>query len=172
MKSDLGKYKLWYDGYIEVDPEHILKYVSYQNLCVGNLTDDIIEYNRYADNKILVKQSLNIMDLGWNIPEKYLNIDIDGCIRDKLLDNCLDSTDEQILQRIARVKRELNIFKQLNLYDLLRTMVYIIDRFTEENIVWGVGRGSSVSSYVLYLIGVHDIDSIEYELDFNDFLEI
>ena len=30
----------------------------------------------------------------------------------------------------------------------------------ENNIVWGVGRGSPVASYVLFLIGVHRINSI------------
>jgi DNA polymerase III alpha subunit len=40
----------------------------------------------------------------------------------------------------------------------------------KENIVWGVGRGSSVASYVLYLIGVHKIDSLYYNLDVEEFL--
>ena len=34
----------------------------------------------------------------------------------------------------------------------------------------GVGRGSSVASYILYLIGVHRIDSIKYNLDWKEFL--
>jgi DNA polymerase III alpha subunit len=41
----------------------------------------------------------------------------------------------------------------------------------ERNIVWGVGRGSSVASYVLFLIGTHKVDSVKYELDFNEFLK-
>jgi DNA polymerase III alpha subunit len=36
--------------------------------------------------------------------------------------------------------------------------------------VWGIGRGSSVSSYVLYVLGVHDVDSYAYDLDIGDFL--
>jgi DNA polymerase III alpha subunit len=36
--------------------------------------------------------------------------------------------------------------------------------------VWGVGRGSSVASYVLFLIGVHRIDSMKYNLDYKEFL--
>jgi DNA polymerase III alpha subunit len=39
------------------------------------------------------------------------------------------------------------------------------------NIVWGVGRGSSVASYVLYLLGVHKVDSIKYGLDIREFLK-
>ena len=54
--------------------------------------------------------------------------------------------------------------------DLLRYMVYLVDFMRENNIVWGVGRGSSVASYVLYLIGVHKINSIRYNLDWREFL--
>ena len=49
-------------------------------------------------------------------------------------------------------------------------LIYLIDLMRTNNIVWGVGRGSSVSSYILYLIGVHKVNSILYKLDINDFL--
>jgi DNA polymerase III alpha subunit len=48
--------------------------------------------------------------------------------------------------------------------------IYIIDPLRKNNSVWGVGRGSSVASYVLYLIGVHKIDSLFFDLDIEDFL--
>ena len=54
--------------------------------------------------------------------------------------------------------------------DLLRYMIYLVDFMRKENIVWGVGRGSSVASYVLYLIGIHKVDSIQYGLDYKEFL--
>ena len=54
--------------------------------------------------------------------------------------------------------------------NVLRYMVYLVNFMRENNIVWGVGRGSSVASYVLYLIGVHRIDSIQYGLDWREFL--
>ena len=40
----------------------------------------------------------------------------------------------------------------------------------QNNLIWGVGRGSSVASYVLYLLGVHRIDSLHYNLDIAEFL--
>ena len=54
--------------------------------------------------------------------------------------------------------------------DLLNYMIYLVDFMRENKIVWGVGRGSSVASYVLYLIGVHKIDSLYYDLDVAEFL--
>jgi DNA polymerase III alpha subunit len=40
----------------------------------------------------------------------------------------------------------------------------------DNRIIWGVGRGSSVASYVLYKLGVHRIDSMYYDLDPQEFL--
>ena len=40
----------------------------------------------------------------------------------------------------------------------------------DNQVIWGVGRGSSVASYVLYLIGIHKIDSMYYDLPINEFL--
>jgi DNA polymerase III alpha subunit len=41
----------------------------------------------------------------------------------------------------------------------------------EHGVVWGVGRGSSVASYVLFLIGIHKIDSLYYDLPIDEFLK-
>jgi DNA polymerase III alpha subunit len=69
-----------------------------------------------------------------------------------------------------RVQEELTAFAERGMEDLLRYMIYLVDFMRENDIVWGVGRGSSVASYVLYLIGVHRINSIQYGLDWREFL--
>ena len=45
-----------------------------------------------------------------------------------------------------------------------------IDTLREKNVVWGVGRGSSVASFCLFLIGVHKVNPILYKLKINEFL--
>jgi len=45
-----------------------------------------------------------------------------------------------------------------------------VDVMHDNRVIWGVGRGSSVASYVLYLLGVHRIDSMYYDLDAGEFL--
>jgi DNA polymerase III alpha subunit len=69
-----------------------------------------------------------------------------------------------------RVSEELELFIQHGMFDLLYYLKYLVDTMRENNIVWGVGRGSSVSSYILFLIGVHKIDSLKYKLDCHEFL--
>ena len=71
----------------------------------------------------------------------------------------------------AKYKEELVMFKERNLVPLLQFLIYIVDYMREQRIVWGVGRGSSVASYCLYLIGVHKVDSIVYDLPIEEFLK-
>ena len=79
----------------------------------------------------------------------------------------LATTDEEK----QRVDEELQLYVKYNLLNVLKFLVYLISVMREHDIVWGVGRGSSVSSYVLYLLGVHKVDSIKYGLNINDFLK-
>jgi DNA polymerase III alpha subunit len=66
---------------------------------------------------------------------------------------------------------ELSEFEQRDLLDLLKFLMYLVQTMRTNNIVYGVGRGSSVASYVLYLIGIHRIDSFKYNMDIKEFLK-
>lgn len=96
----------------------------------------------------------------WQMPDEYKNIDIAKWV----LDQCKNQ------DQLQRCGAELLEFQRRNMMDLLRWLKYFVDFCRSNNIVWGVGRGSSVSSFVLYLIGVHKIDPIKYNLDWQDFL--
>ena len=96
----------------------------------------------------------------WFMPDEYKNMDIAKW----LLDLCRNETELQ------RTGSELLLYAERDLLDLLRYLKYFVDTLRANNIVWGVGRGSSVASFVLYLIGVHKINSISYGLDINEFI--
>lgn len=76
----------------------------------------------------------------------------------------------QTQEQLQRCGAELLLYQERDLFDLLRYLKYLVDVMKTNNIVWGVGRGSSVASYVLYLLGVHRIDSMYYNLDITEFL--
>lgn len=101
-------------------------------------------------------------DITWNMPEEYRRLDI----RQHIESNYTLSN-----MQLARVSLELDEFEKRNLTDLLRFLVYFIDTIRKNNIVYGVGRGSSIASYVLYLLKVHRIDSVKYNLDIKEFLK-
>jgi DNA polymerase III alpha subunit len=57
------------------------------------------------------------------------------------------------------------------MFSLLQYLKYLVDTMRKNNIVWGVGRGSSVASFVLFLIGIHRINSLYYQLSIDEFLK-
>lgn len=131
-------------------------------------TKDISEnIQKYVDRCIQEKLNypMPMVDIPttreWFIPKEYKNIDIQNW----LLSKC--DTQEQI----DRVNLELSLFEKNNMTDILPVMLYIVDTLRSQNIVWGVGRGSSVSCYSLYLIGIHKIDSLKYDLPINEFFK-
>jgi DNA polymerase III alpha subunit len=162
--------------------------MTYQNLTESSLCDllytnpeldlnkvTILDPNNYnnavknlAVDYPLLKQTLQDAEIDdiflqsqWFIPREYRQFNL----VEWLFDKCL--TD----QARDRVEQELRLFVELEAYDLLLYLKYLVDTMIDNNIVWGVGRGSSVSSYVLYLIGVHHIDSLRYNLDVREFLK-
>jgi DNA polymerase III alpha subunit len=165
---------LWYDGSIVIDPNDIFQYLDIKNVFVTHLTDDIIKYNKHVvdTEQFKIKESLNTLDTSWNIPDKYKQLNIMEYIIDKLSNISNTLSDNDLLIRYDRIKQEFKLYEQLDLTIVLQTMVYVIDTFKKNNVIWGVGRGSSVSSYILYLLEVHDVDSVMYDLDFNEFLRV
>jgi DNA polymerase III alpha subunit len=97
----------------------------------------------------------------WFIPNDYKHMDI----LDWLYNQCPTVEIKQ------RVTDELVLFAKNDMIPVLKTMKYVVDTLRKNNIVWGVGRGSSVSSYVLFLIGIHKIDSIKYNLPIEEFFK-
>lgn len=146
---------------------------NFQNLV---LTDElVIQFNNarqlnqdsFVNIQILTdeKESIEKFDkknyTNWFIPEHYKNFNIVNW----LYDQCITK------EEFNRVGVELELFVQYEMYDLLIYLKYLVDVMRENKVVWGVGRGSSVASYVLYLIGIHKINSIKYNLDINEFLK-
>lgn len=134
--------------------------------------DEVEKYNRYSKNLLgkisNLNEEINVSPeefdarrRDWIIPGAYKSVNIE----DYLISKC--DTEKEIV----RVEMELEIFKKHNLLDLLRFALFLKNFMSENDIVWGVGRGSSVASYCLYLIGIHKVDSLKYELDFGEFLK-
>jgi hypothetical protein len=98
--------------------------------------------------------------LTWHMPDEYKKIDI----AQHVLSLC---NGEAELQRCGQ---ELLLYQERDLFDLLRYLKYLVDTMVVNRIIWGVGRGSSVASFVLYKLGVHRINSLHYNLDVGEFL--
>lgn len=114
----------------------------------------------YAAPETPVEARMDAYRNKWLIPEEYLGLNL----REWLAERCKGET------QCARVDYEMNVFEKYELENMLRSLIFLVDTFRKNEIVWGVGRGSSVASYVLFLIGIHRVDSLAYDLNFDEFL--
>jgi hypothetical protein len=119
---------------------------------------------KFIDYDKLAQESLENFDHRcqntWHMPEEYQQLDIAELVV------AMCDTPE----KLQRVGHELLLYQERGLFDLLRYLKYLVDVMKSNHEIWGVGRGSSVASYVLYLLGVHRIDSMYYDLDAGEFL--
>lgn len=171
LGSHLGNRILWFDGSMTIEPQDVLEYMTMNaKLHVTHITPDVKSYNLLADQPITEKTKLDINGIRpeeWNIPQRYKEMDLDAYFDEKL--NEWEGPYREL--RAARAKLELEAFREEDMEIVLRLMIFIVDTLESNNAVWGIGRGSSVSCFLLYLIGVHDIDSVQYQLNFSDFMK-
>ena len=119
-----------------------------------------VQYNELAMQVMSVEDFDHRNQGQWLMPDEYKNLDI----AEHVLSLC---ESEAALQRVGE---ELLLYQARDLFDLLRYLKFLVDIMQENNLIWGVGRGSSVASYVLYLLKIHRIDSLHYNLDIAEFL--
>lgn len=169
MKKLKGRY-VTDAGTVVFDESGVETLISEQNLNDSVLIERTYETSLFNDQlKKYSNFEINFynsddekpIDCGWNTPEPFKSMDLEGYIFG------LSKSPEQD----ERIAIELSMFNDRNLYPLLRHLIFLVDYFRKNNVLWGVGRGSSVNSYVLYLIGIHKVDSLKYQLDINDFLK-
>jgi DNA polymerase III alpha subunit len=132
-----------------------------------SLVDKLEAANQYLSMPLSFRlnihktKSVDDMTDRWHMPAEYAEIDIDSWFANKI----------GTIEQAERVADELALYREGGLYPLLRFLIYIVDLMREHRIVWGVGRGSSVSSYCLFLIGIHKVDSMKFNLDIKEFLK-
>lgn len=71
-----------------------------------------------------------------------------------------------------RVDDELFVIEKKDFCDYFLILVDYINWCKKNDVIVGPGRGSAAGSLVCYLIGITQLDSIKYELDFGRFLTI
>jgi DNA polymerase III alpha subunit len=130
---------------------------QYQNIILSNT----ITFSETPDISISFDNFHNQSADIWNFPKSYQQIDV----KQWLLDKCKSPHE------INRVEEEYILYANRDLIMLLRLFIFLVDYMRKNKFIWGIGRGSSVSSYILYLIGIHRVDSIRYNLHIEDYLK-
>lgn len=166
VKTELNTRTLWFDGTSQVDPDDvpslILSGCSLDQIVVNELNDDVDQFNLIEDVMISMEKNENKpFDFEYNIPQIYKTLDVEYRLRLEV--------DGMPHQYEARLEDELVQVRTRGMLPLLRTLIYIVDQFKQSGTVWGVGRGSSCASLILFLIGLHKVDPIKYGIPMTEF---
>lgn len=122
--------------------------------------DPVPNFQQQRLHTCSVPEFHKLQQSNWHMPDEYKQLDI----AEYILGLCTSNAELQ------RCGEELLLYQERDLFNLLKYLKYLVDTMIAHNIIWGLGRGSSVASYVLYKLGVHRIDSMFYKLDVHEFL--
>ena len=173
MKTELNDRTLWFDGTSEVDPDLVadllLLELPVDRIAVRRMSEDVELFNDLQDGessvKIAVGKAANdSLSLDWNIPAEYLSINLAEYIINKLTEKDLDT-----FKYHERAADELEEIARRGLTPVFQTLIYIVDQLRAKKQVWGVGRGSSCASLVLYLLDIHAVDPVEFNIPASEF---
>jgi hypothetical protein len=180
LTTELNGRTLRYDGVSIVSPEAVpdlfMKGVNPCLLRVNVLDPDIETFNRLVplDPVNVVGPEPITFNRGWLLPRLTAKLDVQAhvmtLLQAKLLTGCY-LKHEQVDAAMKRTEAELALFTKHGMDDLLRCLIWVIEKFKEHKVVYGVGRGSSCASYVLFLIGLHLVDPIKHEIPIEEFFK-
>jgi DNA polymerase III alpha subunit len=179
LSTELNDRILRFDGVSIVSPEQVnslfLQQIHPSNIRVSEETAEIVQYNSFVTEveklKVLMNEPIKFK-YDWQLPQEFCTLDTrDFVIKafEKKLPS-LNYNDAEIEEAIDRLSTELDYFEKFGLNNLLRTIIYILNVFQKTNQIWGVGRGSSCASFVLFLLGLHVVDPIKFSVPIEEFI--
>lgn len=177
LKNELTDRNLRFDGVSEIEPDQLARFlllgIPPSKLRINGTNDDIIEFNTQvsANDQLLPISDESIdLDMEWQLPEEYKQLDLQEHMAEKFEQNCpVNYTPEQVELALDRIVDELHEIKSRGMVEFMQTIIFVIDQLRKHNVVWGVGRGSSCASYLLFLVGLHVVDCIVLEVSSEEF---
>lgn len=171
---DLGDRLVLEDGTVICDDDAVTE-MLYQGFDLQNVvmvpSEDVDLFNRANRQLDAGLPEITVSEQGiyggidwyslWLTPPGFRDIDIRGF--------CLSMCDDDTKR--DRVNMEMDLYEERGMLPVLRHLIFMVNDLRQRKILWGVGRGSSVSSYVLYLIGINRIDPLRFSLDIREFLK-
>jgi len=170
VKTELKDRELFYDGTSRVKPELVpellLRGVTPDKLRVFSLNDDVELFNQLSDDPITTGDNIAFTpDLTWQLPKAIQELDLRAFFAAALRERGLENS----LEYVRRVEQELEQVERRGLQQLIRALIFVVATFVERKQVWGVGRGSSCASLLLFLIGLHLVDPVKYKIPLEEF---
>lgn len=155
---------LQWDGKSIIEPESIadllLNGVTPDKILTTEISEEVELFNQMSDVKIdLYDENKEVkLDFSWQLPQKYLELDLI-----EYFSHFITPKNEE------RICEELELVMKFQIENEMRTIIYVVDILKDKKVVFGVGRGSSCASYLLYCIGIHQVDCLKYDIPASEF---
>lgn len=171
---------LRFDGVSIVPPEAVARClllgVQPSELRVSEEDWEINQFNLNVPDELTIKvdapEPVNL-SFQWQLPEPFhgwSEDDLERFIAIQFELNCpSDYTQEQYDAATVRLGAELEEIKRRGMVEFMKTICYVLSVFREKGAVWGVGRGSSCASYILFVLGLHAVDCIRLDVPMEEF---
>jgi len=174
MKVELNNRTLWFDGTSQVDPalvpELFLGGVPPELIALTEENDDTRQFNQFSEEHLAVGKDKNRpLNMSWKVPQEYMKMDLDREVQERLIDFLTINNRIAAAPYQERIKAEMMEIKTRGMEQLVKALMYVIDELVKTKTVWGVGRGSSCASLVLFIIGLHKVDPIKYGIAMEEF---
>lgn len=124
-----------------------------------------------SDQVLTDDDEVIIPEKDWQIPENIKALNFEEHVLsafERRLPELLYS-DVELQAAIDRLEQELLEIETRQMTMFFRTIVHVLESFREQNVIWGVGRGSSCASYVLFILGLHAVDAVRLDIPMSEF---
>jgi len=177
LSNDLVDRVLRFDGVSIVPPEMVahllLMGVQPTQLRIDGDTWEIQQFNSNvpAEDELQAATDPVKINLAWQLPDEYRNLDLTLRVVDALDERSkeLNYTSLELTHAAARIAKELIEINRRGMQEFMQTVVYVLDVFRKHGVVWGVGRGSSCASYILFVLGLHSVDCLRLDVPMEEF---
>jgi len=168
---------LRFDGVSVVSPEMVAQCLllgaTPAKLRVTSDCWEVSQFNQNSPDEEQIKVGADdpvSLNLRWHLPLEYQELDLHGYLLDTaapIISERYDESDQSIA--IQRVVDELEEINRRGMVEFIKTIIFVIDTFKKDGVVWGVGRGSSCASFILFILGLHSVDCIRLDVPMSEF---
>jgi DNA polymerase III alpha subunit len=178
LETQLKDRTLRFDGVSIVSPnllaDLLTRGIHPSLLRVSSTSSEVEAFNlQVADSEKINESKLEPLkfNLEWRLPEYYKVLPLNEYVIDIFSSriNHLDYSNQMKELAFSRIADELEEIQIRGMTEFFKSIIYVLDSFKEKNIVWGVGRGSSCASYILFILGLHVVDCVKYDVPMDEF---
>jgi DNA polymerase III alpha subunit len=161
----------------EMVAEAIIRGVRPSEIRIRGTDQEVELFNREVSEADVLRsdssEPVNI-DMAWQLPQKYKDLNLREYVFDKFIEvgarlGYANLSEPECDAYADRLDAELAEIERRGMVEFTKTIIFVLDTFREKGILWGVGRGSSCASYVLYILGLHVVDCVKFNVPMEEF---